>query len=258
MSAQLSDERLPTLSTKFEQDGYVVLPEFFAGAAFEELQENLARYIRDVVPSLPASKAFFENPGDPATLKQMQYMQDHDQYFADLLHGSEQRRLAESLLGEPVIPQGAEFFNKPPRIGKVTPPHQDGYYFCLVPNRAVTLWIALEAVDQENGCLRYVAGSHRDGVRPHGSSNVLGFSQGLADWGPNDEAREVMQPLQAGDMLAHHSLTVHRADANTSDRTRRALGLVYYGESAQVDPQAQQRYKDSMALQHESLGVAEQ
>lgn len=50
---------------------------------------------------------------------------------------------------------------KPPRIGKGTPPHQDGYYFMLEPNEAVTMWMALEDVNEENGCVRYVKESHK-------------------------------------------------------------------------------------------------
>ena len=29
-------------------------------------------------------------------------------------------------------------------------------------------------------------------------------------------------------MLVHHGLTIHRADGNTSNRHRRAMGSVYY------------------------------
>ena len=64
-----------------------------------------------------------------------------------------------------------------------------------------------------------------------------------------------MRILEPGDVLAHHSLTIHRADANHSDRSRRALGLVYFGKSAQVDPAAQQRYQDSVKQQHAGMGI---
>ena len=94
--------------------------------------------------------------------------------------------------GEPVVPQGAEYFNKPAKIGKPTPAHQDGYYFKLKPNHAVTLWLALESVDAENGCVRYVQGSHRHGLRAHGRSGVLGFSQGMLDFPqPDGPIRDV-------------------------------------------------------------------
>lgn len=256
MSTAVDQQQLSDWTDAFARDGHICLPQFLAGDALEELQDNLDRYIRDVVPGLPATHAFYENREDPATLKQMQYMQDEDSFFAELIRRDCFVEVAKSFLGENVITQGAEYFNKPAGLGKATPPHQDGYYFCLVPNKAVTFWIALDVVDEENGCLGYVTGSHNSGVRPHGASQILGFSQGVQDWGPADEARETKCILQPGDVLVHHSLTIHRADANTSDRSRRAMGLVYFAESAQVDPTLQQNYKDSLTSQHADMGIA--
>ena len=63
-----------------------------------------------------------------------------------------------------------EWFNKPPLSTAGTPPHQDNYYFCLNPCNVLTIWMALDVVDDENACMRYVAGSHLEGVRPHARS----------------------------------------------------------------------------------------
>jgi len=255
MNRAVDQQQLSQWADDFSRDGHVYLENYFEGAAFDDLSQNIERYIRDVVPRLPATHAFFENPDDPATLKQMQHMQEEDSYFYDLIRRDDLLTIASALLDDDAVPQGAEYFNKPAGIGTATPPHQDGYYFCLVPNNAVTFWIALDFVNEENGCLRYVSGSHRDGVRPHGASKVLGFSQGLQDWGPADEQRETISCLAPGDVLVHHSLTVHRAEANTSNRSRRALGLVYFGKEAKVDRGAQQNYETSLNQQHTEMGV---
>lgn len=251
----LTTQQLQTAHLAFARDGHVCVPAFLAGPELEELQSNLERYIREIVPGLPSSEAFFEESGRLETLKQLQNMQTHDAFFDELCSRPAVVQLAEALLGEHVVSQGAEYFCKPPRIGKPTPPHQDGYYFCLEPNHAVTLWIALDRVDEENGCLRYVTGSHRHGIRPHGASAVLGFSQGVTDFGPADQAQEHCYTLEPGDAIAHHSVTIHRADANTSNRPRRALGLVYYAASARRDEAAFSRYLDAVKRQHEQLGV---
>jgi phytanoyl-CoA hydroxylase len=141
-----------------------------------------------------------------------------------------------------------QYFNKPPRIGQPTPAHQDGYYFMLEPNEAVTMWLALEPVDEENGCVRYVRGSHKHGLRPHGRTQVLGFSQGMTDFGTADDLRnEVFFPCQPGDLLVHHALTIHRADGNPSEhRTRKALGFIYYARHAQEDVVKKQAYQESL------------
>lgn len=79
------------------------------------------------------------------------------------MFGSRFEKLASILLHDEVIGKNIQYFNKPPKIGKPTPAHQDGYYFMLEPNEAVTMWMALEPVDEENGCVRYVKGSHKKG-----------------------------------------------------------------------------------------------
>ena len=157
------------------------------------------------------------------------------------------------LLGTPVVLRGVELFNKPAGIGKPTPPHQDGYYFCLVPSQAVTLWFPLDPVSEENGCIRYVRGSHRKGIRPHRISNILGFSQGLMDWGPEDEAAEVKALASPGDLLAHHCDMIHRADANPSRISRRALAIVYDAASSAIDEAARIRYRQSSTEQRVQL-----
>jgi phytanoyl-CoA hydroxylase len=116
--------------------------------------------------------------------------------------------------------------------------------------------MALDAVDEENGCLRYVRGSHQRGIRPHGRSQILGFSQGILDYGPADTAAEVQIHLQPGDVVAHHGNTIHRADANRSaTRNRRAFATVYKGVSCQRDEQAFARYQAAVKEQHQQMGL---
>ena len=73
-------------------------------------------------------------------------------------------------------------------------------------------------------------------MRPHGRTKTLGFSQGITDF-PRDEdlAEERAISAQPGDVIVHHAMTIHRANANRSNRSRRALGLTYYAASARED-----------------------
>ena len=96
----------------------------------------------------------------------------------------------------------------------------------------------------------------RHAVRPHGRSNVLGFSQGVTDYGPDDEVREAMIRLQPGDVAVHHGETVHRADPNRSaTRHRRAFAMVFKGVSCRRDEEAFARYQAALKAQHETLGL---
>lgn len=175
---------------------------------------------------------FYDELGDRSSLKQIQHLGDHDPWFHELLTNSRFREVAEALLGGPVVPKNLQYFNKPPRTSKPTPPHQDGYYFMIDPCSAVTMWLALDPVDEENGCVRYVRSSHRDVMREHVRTQTLGFSQGIADYPTElDTEAEVAIPSRPGDLLVHHAMTIHRADENrATDRSRRSLGFIYYDQ----------------------------
>jgi phytanoyl-CoA hydroxylase len=238
----------------YDEQGFVIVRGFLPPADLAELSAQLDRYIREVVPGLPDSDAFYVDRARPETLKQMQHM-GHDPFFRDYTRHPRWLALARALVGEDVEAQEPEWFNKPPGTSSPTPPHQDNYYFNLTPPHVVTVWLALDPVDAENGCLRYVAGSHRRGIRPHGRSEILGFSQGIVDHGPEDREREVEVHLAPGDAVAHHGETIHRADPNRSARQRRAFAMVFRGLSCRRDEEAFARYRQALQAQHQALGL---
>jgi phytanoyl-CoA hydroxylase len=244
------------LQPLFDVDGYVAIRKFLEGGLLRDLLANVDRFVRDVVPQLPPEYVFYENRNDAATLKQIQHMGDYDPPFHELLTVSRFREIAEELLHGPVVPKNLQYFNKPPGVGLPTPPHQDGYYFMLDPCEAVTMWLALDDVDAENGCVRYVPGSHGRGLRKHSRTQTLGFSQGIVGYPSTEDADlEVAVPAKSGDLLIHDALTIHRADGNHSaTRSRRALGLVYYSERARTDSAVHAAYQRQLAQDMKAAG----
>ncbi|MBM3458447.1 MAG: phytanoyl-CoA dioxygenase family protein [Armatimonadetes bacterium] len=243
-----------TIAT-YRNQGYLIQRDFLGPSELHELRVELDRYIGEIVPTLADRDAFYVDRSRPETLKQMQHM-GHAPFFAAYPRRNSWMTLAAALVGEPVRGEAPEWFNKPPGTDSPTPPHQDNYYFCLRPPQVVTLWLALDPVERENGCLHYVPGSHREGIRPHAASQVLGFSQGICDYGEADRQREVAIELAPGDLVVHHGELIHRADPNrTRDRQRRAFAIVYKGESCERDSEAFRRYQNALQAQHERLGL---
>lgn len=243
-----------SLKNRFDRDGYVVIQEFLTSQELAELQRELDRYITERVPQIPSSDVYFEDRLNPATLKQMARIKQHDSYFAELITSPKWKSLAETLLGDNVIEYELEWFNKPPGIGRPTPPHQDGFYFMLEPNEALTMWLALDPVDESNGCIRYIPGSHRHGLRLHGRTGTLGFSQGIVDYGDADREAEAPILAQPGDLLIHHALTIHRADGNPTERNRRSLGLIYHSAKARQDHQKLSEYQKQLNIELAASG----
>ncbi|MAS79770.1 MAG: phytanoyl-CoA dioxygenase [Opitutae bacterium] len=244
----------PPFAKAFEEDGFVEVSGFCNPVELSAIESALARFIDLRVPQLPAEEVFYEDKAKPETLKQIQRMHEHDDFFGAFIQ-EKPKALAQELLGEPVICKNLQFFNKPPGISQATPAHQDGHYFMLHPCNAVTMWMALDTVDEENGCVRYLRGSHLDGMRHHERTQTLGFSQGIANFGRKETREEVACTAKPGDLLAHHAMTVHWADANASrTRNRRALGFIFYGESAREDKAAHQAYQKKLVDEMSALG----
>ena len=236
------------LRKEFDANGFLILSEFFSERDIRRFKDRVDNYILHIAPGLPSDKVFYEDPDDTSSIKQLFHMAAYDPFFEDLLRGSKVETLVKILLGENTGKGFVEYFNKPPGIGKPTPPHQDCYYFMLTPPQAITFWIPLEDVDEENGCLRYIRGSHKRGMRPHGRTQTLGFSQGITDFGTRqDKDNEVVVPAKKGDVLVHHGMTIHRAGENKSaTRSRSVLGIVYFSESAKEDLDAKKSYREKL------------
>ena len=248
-------EQYNQFKSEYDREGFVIVPKFLPNADLAELTENINRFIREVVPTMPDGDAFYQDKTRPETLKQIHHM-NIDPFFAEYRQHPRWLAFAHAMLGEAAKAKEPEWFNKPPETNHPTPPHQDNYYFCLEPPQVLTMWVALDKVDEENGCLRYVAGSHLLGTRTHGSTNVLGFSQGINDYGPDDTAKETIIRLERGDMACHHGQLIHRADPNrSSSRHRRSFAMVLVGDSAQQDEQRFARYIAARDSQHTDQGL---
>ena len=232
----------------FQQQGFVHLDGLLPDQELRELQQHLELFIREKVPGLPREKVFYDQLGDARSLKQIQTLFEFDDYFHGLMFGSRFENLARELLQQEVIGVNMQYFNKPPLTSQPTPAHQDGYYFMLEPNEAVTLWLAIDATDEENGCVRYLPGSHQQGLRPHHPTGTIGFSQGISDYGESEKTEDIPIHSRAGDLLAHHALTIHRAEENRScSRQRRAIGLIYYSREARESEEKKARQEELLS-----------
>jgi phytanoyl-CoA hydroxylase len=139
--------------------------------------------------------------------------------------------IAAQLAGEDLDVDYDQILAKPPhKPDAVFAWHQDLAYWPLTPDpRTATLWLALDDSTIENGCMRFVPGSHlepelRDHRPPHGDrekSHVLAAQL--------DPARDRIVPaeIRRGDVTVHHERVLHGSGGNDSPRWRRAYVLAF-------------------------------
>jgi len=122
------------------------------------------------------------------------------------------------LFGDPVVahPMKIARLGVPTPERWTTPPHQD---FPILRSTVdfVTTWIPLGDCSQELGGLKVLRGSHRRGVLPR--LEAVGVGGSGVDHDP-ESPEWSSADFSAGDVLVFHSLTIHGAIPNTTDRIR--------------------------------------
>ena len=133
--------------------------------------------------------------------------------------------IAEQLVGENLILWGTTIFGKPARTGKATPWHQDGDYYPISPLETLTVWVALDDAGPDNGCMRFIPGSHKSRTtfsHHWEEDDGLTINQ-VCDAQNFDEASAVDLVLEAGQMSFHDVYMIHSSRANTSGKRRAAF-----------------------------------
>lgn len=218
-------------------NGYAKYKQFLNKDCVKLLNEK----INELEETLSVSDSVFDEDGT-GKIKQIQYLYDRDKIFEELLE--KVKPIALELLGHGSFTiLNMQLFEKHPSISKPTRSHQDNAYFKVDPPSALTIWIALDNIDEENGCLYYAPMTHLTPTRKHQRyhshttfrtrSGVPGLSICLHE---HPEERDIPMIVQEGDILAHNSNLVHRAGKNNSEnRRRRAIGIVYIPNECKED-----------------------
>jgi hypothetical protein len=139
------------------------------------------------------------------------------------------RSIAEQIFGPKVENTLEHAIMKPGPNGAATPWHQDDA-FTQKSSRfgeALSIWMPLQDVSVENGCMRYIRGSNHGPLYPHQSPGNDPRIHGLETVSPPDLTNCVAVPMPAGSAVIHHSRTIHGSGINSSSQPRRAYVLGY-------------------------------
>eukprot|EP00985_Skeletonema_marinoi_P001432 scaffold570_cov136-Skeletonema_marinoi.AAC.23 len=257
-SEQNEETTLSSLTSAFREDGFVVFPRAISSDVVNTLQQRLEDVLRgkydrgsppDKTPALivDSKKSGRRKLGplgyDGKTTKYSRVLQIINIHKCD---NEFQRLVTQEAIGEMVArlsgwEHGArlaqdQVWAKPPGSSPLVF-HRDSPYFMFTPDDVVTVWIALDDMDQELGPLEYVRGSHKWGDGRVGSSSSF-FQSDSKNLLYSAAAREGIEDaescleiislagLSAGGLSIHHGKTWHGSGKNASnDRPRRGLGL---------------------------------
>ena len=141
------------------------------------------------------------------------------------------RRLGAALLGcalDEARPGGLMMIYKPPGAGLEAPWHQDEAYWEFPDEKchSLSVWMPLDDVTVESGCMQFIPGSQRSDLLPH--RKPPGVEPIVVDVS-FDAAAAVPCPLRAGGATVHYCRTLHHTAENTSPLPRRAFTTIVHG-----------------------------
>jgi len=146
----------------------------------------------------------------------------------DIVHDTRILDAVEDLLGPDILCWASSFVVKNARDGRYVAWHQDATYWGLSSPDAVTAWIALTPSTKQNGCVRFLSGTHRT-ARPHidtrDSMNLLGRRESVAE--VIDETSAIDAELRPGEASLHDALILHGSQPNQTDGRRIGFSVRY-------------------------------
>ena len=236
MNSILTDEEI----ARYHDDGYVIPQVRLPGELLRELKAAVDQIIEahpDVRPE------HLMNP-------HMIPWQDGPNPFLELARNPEILDMVEQVLGSDLILWITRILCKPARDGQEVPWHQDGQYWPIRPLGTCSVWIAIDPATPENGCMRFIPGSHRrERLYSHHITERenLVLNQEL-DAGEFDETVAVNVVLEPGQMSLHDVRMIHGSLANASSQRRAGLILRYMPATSHFDRSLRHLKKDNNAF----------
>jgi ectoine hydroxylase-related dioxygenase (phytanoyl-CoA dioxygenase family) len=215
---------------RYRADGYVIPRWRVPQRKIDALRDGLDRLIADNPNIRPEQLISAHVRNGPERTR-------GNDAFLEFAHDPDLLDVVEQVIGPDMILWGCQVFCKPPVDGMEVPMHQDGRYWPIRPLATCTAWVALDDSTPENGCMRVIPGSHRNGrvyehrkdARPDLALDLV-LEDGQLD--PRS-ARDVV--LEAGQFSLHDVYLVHGSNPNRSARRRAGVAIRYMPATSLFD-----------------------
>lgn len=239
---EVAASKLDSFDLREEMDvyGYVLIRDLLSADDTRSLLQEITEVLRcagwlsagaDPLDRV-ASMGFACADDDPA------YKSVYDEVFRlrsfhALPHDSRLQRVMMALTGPQLLihPKSAARLIFPNFDRGIIQAHQD-HTAVAGDAESFTAWLPLHSCPLEQGPLRILEGSHRFGLQPTASQT------GYIPQGAEQGVQWVGGDINAGDLLLFHSLTVHEASPNHSEKLRISMDFRFQSYDREVNPEA--------------------
>lgn len=190
-------------------------------------------------------KAIFEENLEKYGPDDLDVIHFRDRRLMEFLLNDSILDLVEQLIGPNIGLWSSHFICKPAKTGKRTPWHEDSSYWkgrISSMENILTIWLAIDKTDYENGAMGVIPGTHHDGFSNYHATEGGIFSTEI-DEGTFDSSQAYFFDLQPNECSLHDGRIIHGAGANTSDRRRCGYTMRYFPTTSHVIPEMNRGHK---------------
>ena len=135
----------------------------------------------------------------------------------------------EDIIGSDIVCTMTHYFCKTAPDLHTVYWHQDASFWPLTPSKVVTVWLAIDDTDKENGAMQVVPGTH---LRDRLAYELVSDEQRgvLSQSVPHPEqfGDPISIELKAGQISLHTDMLLHGSQPNPSSRRRCGLTIRYF------------------------------
>ena len=234
--------------TAYQRDGYIMVRNLISEAGVAALKSLADDYYtgRKLVPGTEAPTNPVTAPDYKPPVSRIHMLHRSQPVAEQFFLYPSLLDVLEALIGPDVLALQTMLFLNPPDMGGQGW-HQDAFYITVYPDTLIGASVAIDAADEENGCLWVVPGSHAEPIYPspdrpafiHHEDSFDGLTLVENVSHLDDEVNTLSQvarkypaaipvPVEPGDVVFFHSHLLHRSHRNrTPDRMRRSFVCHY-------------------------------
>ena len=236
---KLSKEQLE----EFNRNGFLILRGFYDTKNCEIIREIAKVHLKYKIEPIETEYEYIGVDKDEfkKSVRRLRQVYDRDIVFKNWMRNEEIKPILSQVLDEEPILVTAHhnsIMTKKAKTSSSTEWHQDMRYWRYDKDNLVSVWLALQEENQENGVLEFIPGSHKMQFNSEQFDEKEFFR---ADYEANKEliSKKVSFELKTGDVVLFHCKLLHRANANMTNEDK--ISFVYTVKGKSVNALANTR-----------------
>jgi phytanoyl-CoA hydroxylase len=235
---QLTPEQL----AQFHKNGFIILRNFLEAERCDAILKVAKQHLEDKIEPIETETGYDSRTKEYRTsvtdynskedtehvvVRRLRQVYDRSPLFKSWMEDENLRPVLQQILGDQVVLTTAHhnsIMTKMPYFSRATQWHQDRRYWQYTNDNLVSVWLALDDENSDNGSLEFIPSSHAMHFTLKQFDEKEYFSQ---EYPENKKiiAQKISTNLQKGDVVLFHSLLLHRANNNSTNEPK--ISFVY-------------------------------